>query len=112
MLTSLLRNRSSVRDRRGRFGCIANRKILRVSIGFPAIYDTLLSYKTSPNQHDRDFSGSTSLVHRWIQTIQFADDQLGRLRPREGLGIVVVLVDVAFDGGFDVSYELVVDKAG
>jgi hypothetical protein len=43
------------------------------------------------------------LVHRRIQRIQFGEDLPGRLGPGEGLGIMVVLGDVAMDRGLQVD---------
>ena len=44
-----------------------------------------------------------ALVHRRIQAIQLGEDLVGGLGPDEGLGVVVVLGDVAVDGGLQVD---------
>jgi hypothetical protein len=42
-------------------------------------------------------------VHRRIQAIQLGEDLVDGFGPDEGLGIVVVLGDVAIDGGLEVD---------
>ena len=46
------------------------------------------------------------LVHRCIQAIHFGGDLVGALRPDEGLGVAVVLGEVAVDRRLAAAQEM------
>ena len=46
---------------------------------------------------------ASHLVHRRIQAIHLGEDLVGGFGPDEGLGVVVVLVDIAVDGGLEID---------
>src|SRR5262249_7161840 len=56
-----------------------------------------LSYKLSIDIWCTDLNG------RYRQSVKFGEDCVGRLGPHEGLGIIVVFVQIAVDRGLEVD---------